>query len=135
MNQGNTVKELDQAIETMLQETQAQNEKLIALINAVSRHKLLESKLRELVRLKRKATGRKNSRKLEDLRKPLEPGGLLHSGKWIKARDLRDNSIAWRRLIDDLRTPGETKQAAEAALHSLGVVYRPSGRGFEFAAL
>ena len=72
----------------------------------------------------------------EGLKTPLKPGGLLHAGQWVKARDLRDSSRAWRRLIEDLFGANQDyRQTAESHLHALGVVYRPSGRGFEFSVL
>lgn len=77
------------------------------------------------------------TKRIDTLRPALEPGGLLFNGDVVKARDLRDKYTSWRKLIDDLRAPGEAnkmvRQTAEQILYQLGVQAEQTGKALVFS--
>lgn len=77
------------------------------------------------------------TKKIDALRVALEPGGLLHDGSVVKARELREKYRSWRALLDDLRAPGEANKmvriTAEQILYQLGVQMDKQGQGLVFS--
>lgn len=75
--------------------------------------------------------------RLAQLRKAIEPGGLLYDGTIITATALRNKYRPWRRLIEDLTATGEvgkeTRTGAELILHELGVQVEKQGKGLVFS--
>lgn len=66
---------------------------------------------------------------LVSLRPAVQPGGILFGGGLVLARDLRESSRAWRKLITDLKSDpnGERSKLAHEMLIELGVGYADSG--------